>query len=566
MFYRKIRQMVAGAFSASLFCTSLFAADAIQINKTEFNIPFEVENSNGQSATGDAMLFMSKNGGNMEHASTVPASAGKFKFKAQSDGLYEFTVRMTDAAGKPLGAVGPLLPEISVEVDTVAPELSFRLSESSPGEVSVLWNCSESKVAAGSLRLEYAEGTDGRWKPVVATPGASGKTSITSTPGTAVSVRGFISDLAGNQGGGSSQIVLNAQVADSTTTTYGGPVNSGAPVGLSPFNGSPGSEIVLPGNTASNMGTPTVQPTQPGGAVPFPNGITVPQQNFSTQQNVPPQNNFVQQAPVQQAPDQRAPVRQNYILADRGQSATTASPAGPMYGTYNGSNNPPVVPPANNFAKTSQGVRQLVNHQVFNIDYQVDDVGPSGVSAVELFVTENNGREWFAYGNDIDMRSPFQVDTLGEGTFGFAVRVRNGLGFRATPPQAGELPSIVVTVDKTAPVAEMAMPQVIVDRVGQIRVAWRVSDQNPSATPVRLEYGASAAGPWTIAFDWQADVGAVNIPIQSGMPTSMYFRLLARDAAGNIATTQTHQPILIDQQRPTARLLSIQTVNNGQRL
>ena len=468
MFRRRFRKLIVGAFTASAVCTPLFAVDAIQTNRTEFNIPFVVDNVNGASPSGDAQLFRSLNGGNMEHVDTVKASAGKFTFPAAADGLYEFTVRMTDAAGKPIGVTGPLLPEIAVEVDTVAPNLNIRLVESSPGEVSVQWSCTENKVAAGSLRLEYAEGTDGRWMPVAAAPGANGKTSIKSTAGTAVSVRGFISDLAGNQGGGSSQIVLAANTPSPAVSNFAGSVNSGSPVGMSPFSGSNGSAIELPANIA----TPArdIQPPNPVvSGVPFPPTAGAAQAPAA-----------FPAGPILASPGNM----QGGVLPNAGNVQPFAGGGGVM-----AQNQHPVQ---GNRNTTNRGARQLVNHQVFNIDYQVDDVGPSGIGAVELFVTENNGREWFAYGNDIDMRSPFQVDTLGEGTFGFAVRVRNGLGFRATPPQPGELPNIVVTVDKTAPVAEMAQPQVIVDRVGQIRVAWRVSDQNPSATPVRLEYAASA--------------------------------------------------------------------------
>ncbi len=140
------------------------------------------------------------------------------------------------------------------------------------------------------------------------------------------------------------------------------------------------------------------------------------------------------------------------------------------------------------------GESQVVNASVFDIDYSVEDVGPSGVSAVELFVTEDGGQNWFKYGTDADLKSPFTVDTMGEGTFGFAVRVRNGLGFSDTPPQPGQAPEITVTVDTSAPRIEFAQPTVKADGFATIQLQWRVGDQNPSTTPVRLEYAASPLG------------------------------------------------------------------------
>ena len=107
---------------------------------------------------------------------------------------------------------------------------------------------------------------------------------------------------------------------------------------------------------------------------------------------------------------------------------------------------PPVTPPQPADADYgNEGPATLmVNNRIFELEYQVDDVGPSGISAVDLFVTEDNGKQWFRYGNDSDRRSPFSVDTMAEGTFGFAVRVRNGVGVADIPPQPGTEPEIKI--------------------------------------------------------------------------------------------------------------------------
>ena len=47
------------------------------------------------------------------------------------------------------------------------------------------------------------------------------------------------------------------------------------------------------------------------------------------------------------------------------------------------------------------------------------------------------------------------------------------------------------------------------------------------------------------------------------MPASIYFRLLARDAAGNIGSAQTSQPVLIDLKRPKARMLGVQSASQN---
>jgi hypothetical protein len=60
-------------------------------------------------------------------------------------------------------------------------------------------------------------------------------------------------------------------------------------------------------------------------------------------------------------------------------------------------------------------------------------------------------------------------------------------------------------------------------------------------------------------FDWQADRGHYEWPVSANMPHTMQFRLLARDAAGNIGSAQTSQPVLIDMKRPRARMLGVQS-------
>lgn len=202
--------------------------------------------------------------------------------------------------------------------------------------------------------------------------------------------------------------------------------------------------------------------------------------------------------------------------------------------------------------------QQLVNSRVFELDYQIDDVGPSGVSAVELFITEDGGGQWFRYGSDPDGRSPFQVDSMSEGTFGFAVRIRNGLGVSDTPPQPGQPPEVVITVDQTAPTVQMQTPGVSQDGTGTIQFAWRVQEVNAAQVVVRLESSPGANGPWTPVFDWQPDQSGFELPIRAGMPPSLYFRLLARDAAGNVGMSQTIQPVIVDLKRPVGRILRVQ--------
>ena len=506
-------------------------------NVGQFQIPFDVETEPGQKAEGFAVLFGSQNGGaNWEQLQSVPASQDAFMFAAPRDGRYSFAIRMTDPQGNVTPPAKNTAAELDVVVDTVSPDLKVELFESAPGQILINWTCTDASVNPETLSIEYADGTNGRWKPVSVDAVANGQTVVTSGQGSVIAVRAQISDAAGNRGEASTQLVSkgvsHAPAAGPMTVPPVPAAIRSTPMGPSPFGASPQNNHATnvpagyPAQAMKGAVAPVPQPPVPQSPAP---AVGYPPATATT--------NFVG----------------NYGAPMSSQVSTTAS-ASAMPGL------PGFHDSMNSF---SVGDEQLVNAHVFDVDYQVEDVGPSGVSAVELFVTENGGQQWFRYGNDTDLRSPFQVDAQGEGTFGFAVRIRNGLGFADAPPQPGQAPEIVVTVDEAAPGVELAQPSVRVDGFGTVQLAWRVTDLHLAPSPIRLEYSTTPNGPWTPVFDWQADQGGFDWSIRPGTPSSLYFRLLARDAAGNIGAAQTPQPVIVDLKKPVGRLLRVQAASQS---
>ena len=509
-------------------------------NVGQFQIPFDVETEPGQKAEGFAVLFGSQNGGaNWEQLQSVPASQDAFMFAAPRDGRYSFAIRMTDARGNVTPPARNTAAELDVVVDTVSPDLKVELFESAPGQILINWTCTDVSVNPDTLAIEYADGTNGRWKPVSVDAVANGQAVVPAGQGSVIAVRAQISDAAGNRGEASTQLVLKAvsqaPVAGPMTAPPMPVAIHSTPMGPSPF-GAPSQNRPtsnIPSGNQPTSSVPSGYPTQAmsGTVAPVP-------------QSPAPPVGYPQATAT-------ANFGGNYAAPMSSQVSATVPAMSGLSGFQNPMNSPSV------------GDEQLVNTHVFDVDYQVEDVGPSGVSAVELFVTENGGQQWFRYGNDTDLRSPFQVDAQGEGTFGFAVRVRNGLGFADAPPQPGQAPEIVVTVDEAAPAVELAQPSVRVDGFGTVQLAWRVTDLHPAPSPVRLEYSTTPNGPWTPVFDWQADQGGYDWSIRPGTPSSLYFRLLARDAAGNVGAAQTPQPVIVDLKKPVGRLLRVQAASHS---
>jgi hypothetical protein len=521
-----MRMLVASAATVG-FTEFSVADEPLVTNVGRFEIPFDIEAEPGQRPEGFAVLFGSQDGGrNWEKLNTVPAASGSFTFSAPRDGRYAFAIRTTDAQGNLQQAIQGSTPELEVVVDTLAPDIRLDLLDAGSGQVLVNWVIRDAAIVPQTLNIEFVDGSDGRWKPVRLTPAASGQASVQVPAGSVVSVRAAVRDAAGNQGETSAQLVLSSA----------GPVAN-----------------VVPGNQF----TPSV--AAPLGPSPFPDmnqsadrsapssgGLAIPSHSS------PSPNSAGGNSAPESAQIQSGQAAHGFVTLP---PDSTASPAA-------GYNLPSPVTIKEAAYQSAAGA-QVINHHIFDLEYQVDDVGPSGVSAVELFVTEDGGKQWFTYGSDEDLRSPILIDTRGEGTFGFAVRVRNGLGFADDPPQPGQAPEMVVSVDESLPVIELAQPIMRTDGFGTIQLAWQVREQNPAGTPVRLEYAAAPGGPWTPVFDWQYDQGGYQWGVRPGTPTQLYFRLLARDAAGNVASAQTTQPVVVDLRRPVGRLLRVQTVSQN---
>ena len=199
---------------------------------------------------------------------------------------------------------------------------------------------------------------------------------------------------------------------------------------------------------------------------------------------------------------------------------------------------------------------RLVNNRRFHLDYALGDVGSSGVSKIEFFITEDGGKKWWKYGNDTDLKSPFNVVVPHDGVFGFAIRATSGAGYAGPAPRGGEAPGLVVEVDSSKPKAVFKAFSPSGGR--DLRVAWTAEDKNLARNPIAISVSETKTGPWTTISDWIANTGEIIWTPPKGLPHKMFFKLSAKDTAGNIAEFQTAKPVIIDFSRPTARLIDIE--------
>jgi hypothetical protein len=484
--------------------------ETIYTNKMHFRIPFRYDPAEMQRlGAREVQLFVSTDEGRAWHlVQRVVPLAGRFEFRAPSDGVYWFCVRTLDGRNALHPADDQIAPGLKVVVDTTRPRLELTLQQVSAGRVELSWRCEDPNLDLSQLAMEYIQTGDAAWSAVRVVPQTSGRTAWSIPRGGQVAVRGSIRDLASNETQAQNQIEIR-QDATFPAGTWTPPPAETAPPRIPDLN----QPIAGPAGPAAPE-APIAQ-----GGLP------------RAESDISPASRLISQDVAGRPP----------ILREA-PPAPAAEPV-PV----------PVV------EEPPQPAQLLVNARSFQIEYAVDGLGPSGVGAVELFITENNGRKWFKYGDDADLTSPCDVQVPGEGTYGFAIRVQSGVGVGNPPPRAGDMPEMIVVVDTAPPAVEM-MPV----RQGQgaesrrVEIGWRIQDAHPAERPVALSYAADRQGEWQSISDWQADTGRQVWTAGAEVPPSVYLRVTARDAAGNVGTAETPAPIVFDQSRPTVRIMNVQ--------
>lgn len=527
------------------FASPVAAPQAVHTNRQAFRIPYQVDPQEiARLGAREIRLFMSRDRGQRwEHAQSVAPQSGRFEFTAPVEGEYWFTVQTVDRNGQlhPGGQV--LQPGLVVVVDMTRPTLHIDLREPEPGRVAVQWDAGDTHVDPESLSLEFTQTGMTEWQSLAFKSAATGQTEWSVPLGGMVAVRGKARDLAGNEVHSQYQVQIrpasqrsappipdaNAPVAmaDPFGRTGAGllpysPPGPAAPAPLS-AHGAPGLIGQLPrgGNPAGAM-------TVPGLSAPFESAVPAP---------VPaPRRTDWPDSSLASQPQWRDQFVSNIPTPDAQPAFESEAPTG----------------------------YRVVNSRKFQIDYRIDDVGPSGVGSVELFVTQNNGEKWYRYGLDDDRRSPFEVEVPADGVYGFSIRVTSGAGLAPTPPQPAEQPEVVIVVDSSPPVVQLfPLKQGSGADSNRVLITWQVADQKLHDRPIALSYSATPNGPWEPIADWQPNTGHYIWSMGPGVPARLFVRVIARDSAGNMARVDTPQPVLVDLSKPTARIVDVDSGSRG---
>lgn len=508
------------------------SAEPVFTNKGRFRIPYQLDADEiRRLGASEIQLHVSTdNGRTWKHVDSVPPVEGKFTFDATRDGEYSFAVRTVDRRGD-VHPAGPLTASLQVTVDATAPLLAIEVEQSDVGRVQVRWDASDEHLDPQSLTLEHRDATTGDWEPIGIDATDSGQTSWSLAEGGAVEVRGSVRDRAGNEATAEADTTI--ETIETITEPDGVPEVRRRREPIAADDPKPSDELITDSSSLPEI-TPEV--------VAF--SRTIP-------------DGSAERTPVEETPSKDAPVGEAPVTKTQVTQPETAAEILPERRVATTARSQRTAAPAT--TPLAEGSERWVSSTTFQIAYALDDVGPSGVGSVDLYLTENGGQKWFHYGVDEDRRSPLQITVPDDGTYGFAIRVKSGVGLAKIPPQPNDSPELAVIVDRQPPRATLLpVRQGEGTSSNRLLIEWKVTDEALPEQPVSLSYAENLSGPWQPLGGWRANTGRYDWVIGPDVPPQVYVRLDARDRAGNVARAETDQPMIIDLSRPTARFLSVE--------
>ncbi len=484
------------------------ARSEIVTSRNQFTIPFRFDQQELKRLHAQKVhLFLSRDQGQTwKQVATAGLDESQFLFQPTSDGDYWFSVAISDTEQvmHPEPSLTP--PGLKIVVDRTRAKMDLNVKLKPGRQLELNWRITDAHPDVNSLELKFRNSVDDKWIPVYIKKQLAGKTSWKIRAGQYPEIQGRFTDAAGNV---TEKIVKLTPATDAQVDHLAQTAATKKPV------------IQL--SSASHG--PLIQP------------MTKTLEHNKTEQ---PKLSL----PTEKQQNQNRPSRP--VNGDAYHSAFKhASAASQVSQTA---------------YRNLETTRYMNAHQ-FDIDYQVAGVGPSGVGVVELFVTQDNGNQWWRYGVDADLKSPMTVQVPEDGRYGFHFRIHSGVGNAEAPPQPGQKPQIDLIVDSSKPQIQLLNSfQGHGENINVVTVQWNFSDNYPVEKPISIYYSSSRLGPWEQTEGALKNTGTYSFKLPRNTPTKLHLKIVARDAAGNMTEAISEKPLLIDRAQPTARIITIEPV------
>lgn len=518
-------------------------SDVWTMRERNFEIPIVVNEARRNDLVELILYVSTDQGRTWVGAGKAKPTQPAFKFHAEKDGLYWFSVQAMDRDGKYDPAdIAQSPPAMKVVVETQKPLVQILAADRVGEEVSVVWQTLDAQADVNSLRVEYrpADGSSPFWQLAPVTPALAGQTRFRPNMPGPMTVRVQISDQTG---------VTCTVTKDLPAAPIVQQANSVAPPPTMPTN------------------TPLTQPSGGSLAVPPP-AMEPPAQG--TPQAAPP----VAPPPAASTPIVPAAPIGNDLAGPPGTLA-------PLPGVRAGEEplKKPVSPPTDLTPPPGLGSRsapsdiQYVRDRQVPVDFEIERKGPSGIKKMETYITPDEGQTWFKWSESAESASPLQL-TLPEkdGVYGFRMVVYSGVMQSDGPPKAGAAPDLRIQVDRQPPQVEWYPPMLDANLANALTLRFSVQDAHLDANSITLQWSRQPDGGWqNIPL---SNLRPSNVPgytalkectwlLPADIPDSVYLRLTARDLAGNVGERVTRDPVTVDLHKPTARLKRVITATSA---
>lgn len=199
----------------------------------------------------------------------------------------------------------------------------------------------------------------------------------------------------------------------------------------------------------------------------------------------------------------------------------------------------------------------VVCEKSIRLNCKLRDVGPSGLSAVEVWFTQD-GKHWQKAEHTCPPQPPYVMDVKEDGRYGITLIARNGLGIARPGPILGEAPQVWVEVDTTKPAVQVGRARYIGSEASrEVAITWTATDKNLGAKSIQLAFAEKQQGPWTVIGDVE-NTGMYQWKPSTKLPSSFFIRVQATDRAGNTAAAVSTEAVVLDLSRPTVEILSVE--------
>lgn len=206
--------------------------------------------------------------------------------------------------------------------------------------------------------------------------------------------------------------------------------------------------------------------------------------------------------------------------------------------------------------KTTPPLMRMVNTKRITLNFEVKDVGPSGLSTVELWYTQDT-RDWKKYEAPTTAKA-YVVEVDEEGMYGFTLVARSGLGLGKEPPVNGDQPQVWVIVDLSKPEVQLGEIETAANGgTQQVTLHWKASDKNLGRSPVTIQYAEKEDGPWKVLAGNVENTGTFVWQMPKTTPRC-YFRVEATDLAGNVGQSSVSRQVLLDSSTPSVSIINVQ--------